>query len=77
MYGPVWATPGKEGEVGTESLARAVALGLPVFALGGVTIERLPEVAAVGAAGVAGIRIFLDAERLAELVERAARLFTR
>lgn len=82
-FGPVWATPGKEdfGEpCGPRGLARAVELGLPVLALGGVTIERLAAVANCGAAGAAGIRVFLDTERRAAIAAMAAaahRLFPR
>ena len=57
-FGPVWETPGKGPAAGTEALARAAACGLPVLALGGVTIDRFGEVAAAGAAGVAAIRLF-------------------
>ena len=47
-----------QAPAGTRALARAAALGIPVYALGGVTLERFAEVAAAGAAGVAGIRLF-------------------
>ena len=33
---------------------------MPVLAIGGITAERLDEVAATGAAGVAGIGLFID-----------------
>jgi thiamine-phosphate pyrophosphorylase len=61
LFGPVYATPAKAGygaPAGPRALARATALGIPVYALGGVTLERFAEVAATGAAGVAGIRLF-------------------
>ena len=77
-FGPVWATPGKERygpPPGLSGLRRAAAVGLPVFALGGVTIERLPEAAAAGARGAAGIRVFLRPGRLAALVAAADRSF--
>ena len=77
-FGPVYATPSKAryGEPpGPAELRRAAAVGLPVYALGGVTIDRLPEVAAAGARGAAGISVFLDTARLAELVAAADRLF--
>jgi thiamine-phosphate pyrophosphorylase len=60
-FGPVYATPGKARygpPAGLDAMRRAAALGIPVFALGGVTLERLGEVASAGAAGVAGIRLF-------------------
>lgn len=71
-FGPVYATPGKGDPVGTAELARAAAVGLPVYALGGVTLERLGELAAAGASGVAAIRMFQRQTDLAE-VARAAR----
>jgi thiamine-phosphate pyrophosphorylase len=61
VFGPVYPTPAKAGcgtPAGLPALARAAALGIPVYALGGVTLERFGEVAAAGAAGVAGIRLF-------------------
>ena len=64
VFGPVYATPGKEGcgpPAGLAELARAVGAaggGFPVYALGGVTLDRFGEVAAAGAAGAAGIRLF-------------------
>jgi len=57
-FGPVWETPGKGPAAGIEALARAAGCGLPVLALGGVTIDRFGEVVAAGAAGVAAIRLF-------------------
>jgi thiamine-phosphate pyrophosphorylase len=60
-FGPVWPTPSKERygpPRGLEELARAAAVDIPVYALGGVMLSRFGEVAATGAAGVAGIRLF-------------------
>ena len=79
VFGPVYSTPGKapgEGQ-GLAGLERAAAQGLPVYALGGVTLERLAEVAAAGAAGAAGIRLFQEIGRLPELVQAAAQVFPR
>ena len=69
VFGPVWETPGKGPATGVEALARAAATGLPVYALGGVTIGRFGEVAAAGAAGVAAIRLFQRSAKIDEIRE--------
>ncbi|HEV3058056.1 MAG TPA: thiamine phosphate synthase [Vicinamibacterales bacterium] len=46
------------GPDGLRAIVRATAI--PVLAIGGVTLERLPEVAATGAAGIAAISLFAD-----------------
>lgn len=74
-FGPVWETPGKGPPTGAAALARAAATGLPVYALGGVTIPRFGEVAAAGAAGVAAIRLFQRPSELREAVEAARNWF--
>jgi thiamine-phosphate pyrophosphorylase len=74
-FGPVWETPGKGPATGTEALARAAACGLPVLALGGVTIDRFGEVAAAGAAGVAAIRLFQRPSDPSEAVAAARHRF--
>ena len=64
--GSVYATPTKpEGEVAGLSLIRALAredLPVPWFAIGGVTLQTAPSVAAAGAPGFAVVRAVLDAE---------------
>ncbi|HXU29442.1 MAG TPA: thiamine phosphate synthase [Thermoanaerobaculia bacterium] len=78
-FGPVYPTPSKAAlgpPVGLAAFERAAALGLPLFALGGVTLERLPELARAGAAGIAGIRIFLETPELPALVAAARALFS-
>ncbi len=59
VFGPVFETPGKK-PVGLEPL-RAVAsrVKIPVLAIGGITTANSGEVLRVGAAGIAGIRLFL------------------
>lgn len=77
-FGPVYPTPSKERygpPVGIEALARAAAVGVPVYALGGVTLVRFAEVAAAGAAGVAGIRLFQDPSELSAVVCSARTCF--
>ena len=89
IAGTVFSTPSKRGadrllgETGLAGLVRAVAV--PVLAIGGVTVDRLPRVAAAGAAGVAAIGLFLNdgpaapcrAGPLHEVVEAARAAFDR
>jgi thiamine-phosphate pyrophosphorylase len=83
VLGTIFPTPSKPGEptiVGTGELRRAAALSpVPVLGIGGITEERLGEVAAAGAAGVAAIRLFwpgrTDAAPLARALERWRRAF--
>ena len=74
-FGPVFASPGKGEPVGLDALAVAAEQGIPVLALGGVGIAELPRVAAAGAAGAAGIRLFQDLARLPEVVAAAREAF--
>jgi thiamine-phosphate pyrophosphorylase len=78
-FGPVYATPGKGEPVGLAELARAAATGLPVYALGGVTLDRFGELAAAGAAGIAAIRLFqsVDATNLMKVARAALESFGR
>jgi thiamine-phosphate pyrophosphorylase len=76
-FGPIWETPGKGAPLGTAALARAAAIGVPVYALGGVTLERLGELAAAGAAGAAAIRMFQRPAELAGLARTAREVFAR
>lgn len=65
IAGTVWATESKDAGhpvIGAAGLARiAAAVRVPVLAIGGVTLERLPEAARAGAAGAAGIGLFMTA----------------
>lgn len=64
--GTVFATPTKpDADAVGLALVDAVAregLPLPWFAIGGVTLETAPEVAAAGAPGFAVVRAILDAD---------------
>lgn len=74
-FGPVFPTPSKAAygaPPGLDGLRQAAAHGLPVFALGGVCAENLPQVAAAGAYGAAGIRVFQYPETLRSLAASAA-----
>jgi thiamine-phosphate pyrophosphorylase len=71
-FGPVYATPSKlpfGDPVGLEALQTACAQShLPVFALGGISLARLPELLPTGVAGVAliaGILAAADPQRAA------------
>lgn len=58
LFSPVYATAKGPG-VGIKALARACkSATLPVFALGGVTLDCEQECLEAGAAGIAGIRLF-------------------
>ena len=65
-FGPVYATPSKlpyGPPIGLEPLAAVCAdATLPVFALGGVSVARLPELRAAGCAHVALIGAILQAK---------------
>jgi thiamine-phosphate pyrophosphorylase len=62
------------GLAGLEAITRAMQV--PVVAIGGVAPDRFADIAAVGAAGVAGIRLFMPgddgcrARALGEVVQR-------
>ena len=64
--GTVFATPTKpDAEAAGLALVETIArenLPLPWFAIGGITLDTAPEVAAAGAPGFAVVRAILDAE---------------
>jgi thiamine-phosphate pyrophosphorylase len=58
---PTSSKPAAAPILGLDGLAEVVqAVAVPVLAIGGITRERLDEVAATGAAGVAGIGLFIE-----------------
>lgn len=81
VFGAVFATASKPGvrPAGIGALrAAAAAVPLPVLAIGGITADRCTEVAAAGAAGIAGIGLFAGAqprESLQTLVRKASLAF--
>jgi thiamine-phosphate pyrophosphorylase len=64
IAGTVWPTSAKPADhpvLGIDGLSGIVrAASVPVLAIGGVTLDRLGEVAVRGSAGVAGIGLFMD-----------------
>jgi thiamine-phosphate pyrophosphorylase len=66
LFGPIYETPSKRERPpqGIEPLAGVCAeLSIPVFAIGGVTPERVHELKSAGARGVAVISAILSADR--------------
>jgi thiamine-phosphate pyrophosphorylase len=49
----------------------------PVLAIGGVGVDRLEEIAATGAAGIAAISLFEDSARIGAIAELVRRRFDR
>jgi len=66
LFGPVFGKSvhgaAVTSPIGLEALRVAAAAPIPVLALGGVTPANTPDCLAAGAAGVAAIRMFLDAQ---------------
>ena len=70
LFGPVFETRSKVSGALVEisELRQAVDLGLAVFALGGLTRERVGRLKGIGLAGVAAVTMFMDDEPLEEIV---------
>jgi thiamine-phosphate pyrophosphorylase len=83
IFGTVFPSPSKPAEhpaAGVAALREAVvaAAPVPVLAIGGITIQNAAEIAGTGAAGVAGMGLFLespDAASLRETLSRVRRAF--
>jgi thiamine-phosphate pyrophosphorylase len=78
FFGPVFATPSKAkfGEPqGVKKLAAVCsAVGVPVIAIGGITLDNAGECIAAGAAGIAAIRLFQDAVTPSQIVSTLKKL---
>ena len=74
LLGPIFSTPSKlqYGPPLGLGILREVTLqvSIPVFALGGIKLERVAPCRENGAAGIAGIRIFQDCESLDDLIRQ-------
>ena len=72
FFGPVFATPSKASfgaPQGLERLAEVCrTVSIPVLAIGGITLDNASDCFAAGAAGIAAIRLFQDAENLGSVV---------
>ena len=83
IFGTVFPTaskPAGHAMAGTERLREVCTrVRVPVIAIGGITLPRLPEIAAAGAAGFAAVRLFGEAdpkpEPMTRLVQQARRAF--
>jgi thiamine-phosphate diphosphorylase len=64
VVGSIYDTPSHPGSAaaGIGLLREAAGLGRPVIAIGGITPERVPELKAAGAYGVAAIRALWQAD---------------
>jgi len=73
FFGPVFATPSKAAFGAPQGLERLAAvcrsLGIPVLAIGGITLENAAACFDAGASGIAAIRLFQDAPDMAKIVQ--------
>jgi len=58
VFGPVFEKNAGSASDGLAKLSAACGISIPVFALGGVTVENTRQCREKGAAGIAGIRLF-------------------
>jgi thiamine-phosphate pyrophosphorylase len=84
VFGTVFPTTSKPADhaaAGPIALAKAVraAGGIPVVAIGGLTVDNVAEAAAAGASGLAAIGLFLDPatdhDRLSDTLRQARNAF--
>lgn len=78
FFSPVYSTPSKLAfgpPQGTEKLREVCrAVSIPVYALGGITLERTKECMECGAWGIAAISLFSGSEHLPSTIENLYRI---
>ncbi len=81
VLGPVFETPSKRNygpPLGLEPLRRACPTQrLPILAIGGIDLSRIALVRDAGCAGIAAIRLFATAGKLADLVTQIRAAWNR
>jgi thiamine-phosphate pyrophosphorylase len=81
VFGPVYFTPSKADygiPQGLNALGKIVATtSLPVYAIGGIKSENLPETQKVGSRGVAVISAIMSADDPGQAATQLLALFTR
>ena len=81
VFGPVYFTPSKADygiPQGLDALRKIVATtSLPVYAIGGIKPENLPETQKVGSRGVAVISAIMSADDPGQAAQQLLALFTR
>ncbi len=74
FFGPVFATPSKAAFGAPQGIERlrevCASVEIPVLAIGGVNLENSRACMEAGAAGVAAIRLFQNAQDAAELAAK-------
>ena len=72
---PSRSKPTGHATAGLDELERTcAAVKLPVLAIGGISVDRVPEVAAAGAAGIAAIGLFREAHAQGTLAVQVDRV---
>lgn len=77
-FGSVFASPTKPGAVRAplSLFAQARALGVPLVAIGGITLENAPQLLAAGADGLAVISDLFDAPDVRDRARAYGKLFS-
>jgi thiamine-phosphate pyrophosphorylase len=74
FFGPVFATPSKAAFGAPQGIERLHEIcrsaRIPVLAIGGITVENAHSCFAVGAAGVAAIRVFQESDDMSAVITR-------